>query len=54
MKKMKKITLFILLAVFCTSINGQKKPKIKGNKIVTEFGKEILGDFNAIEIDDNL
>ena len=52
--KMKKITLFILLAIFCTTIYGQKKPKIKGNKIVTEFGKEILGDFNAIEIDDNL
>lgn len=52
--KMKKITLFILLAIFCTTIYGQKKPKIKGNKIVKELTKEILLEFNAIEIDDNL
>ncbi|WP_027392450.1 GIN domain-containing protein [Aquimarina latercula] len=51
---MKKITILIVLLSITTITFGQKKPKIKGNKVVTELNKEILENFNAIEIDDAL
>jgi hypothetical protein len=51
---MKKITTIIFILTFSISINAQKKPKIKGNKIITEVTMEIPENFNAIEIDDNL
>ncbi|WP_027395081.1 GIN domain-containing protein [Aquimarina latercula] len=51
---MKKITLFIVLLSITTISFAQKKPKIKGNKVVTELSKEIFENFNAIEIDDAL
>lgn len=45
------IALFLLL--FTTLVIAQKKEKIKGSKTVTIENREI-GDFNALEIDDNL
>ena len=51
---MKNITILILLIFVSTCTFAQKKPKIKGNKIVKELTREILVAFNAIEIDDNL
>ena len=50
---MKKIVLGIIL-LFSVVAVAQKKPKIKGNKIVTEINKDILESFNAVEIDDAL
>lgn len=50
---MKKVLVAsILLMSVCAY--AQKKPKIKGNKEVTEMSKEIYESFNAIEVDDGL
>ncbi len=49
MKKLLLITL--LMATF--TVCGQRKPKIKGNRIVTEI-REDLPPFNAIELIDDL
>ena len=51
---MKKAIFIIFLVSFATSVSAQKKPKIKGNKVVMEINKEIYESFNAIEIDDAL
>ena len=49
---MKKLMLLSLLMV-PLMILGQRKPKIKGNREVTEVREE-LPSFNAIELNDNL
>ncbi|TLP80133.1 GIN domain-containing protein [Maribacter sp. ACAM166] len=51
---MKKHVLFFAIALISVSLAAQKKPKIKGNKEVTQVIKEIQGEFNALEIDDAL
>lgn len=51
---MKKIILVVLLLSFSSFTFAQKKPKIKGNKTVTEITKDIFEPFNTIEIDDAL
>lgn len=50
---MKKNTALLLLLLVTTLTFGQKREKIKGSKIVTIEKKEV-GDFDAIEADDNL
>ncbi|WP_372745338.1 GIN domain-containing protein [Lutibacter sp.] len=50
---MKKIVLILVLLMISTSSFAQKKPKLKGNKVVTDVFKTLDG-FNAIEISDNL
>jgi hypothetical protein len=51
---MKKVTVLLILLSFSAFSYAQKKPKIKGNKVVTEITKEIYESFNAVEIDDAL
>jgi hypothetical protein len=51
---MKKQTIFFLAALITLSVTAQKKPKIKGNKEITQVIKEIPEEFNALEIDDAL
>ncbi len=50
---MKKHAALILLLLVTTLTFAQKREKIKGSKIVTVSQKEV-GDFDAIEVDDNL
>lgn len=50
---MKKNTALLLLLLVTTLTFGQKREKIKGSKVVTIEKKEV-GDFDAIEADDNL
>lgn len=50
---MKKYTILLLLFLSTTFALAQKKEKIKGSKTVTVEQKEI-GNFNALEVDDNL
>lgn len=50
--KMKNILLIILVLTVCT-VHSQRKPKIKGNKNVTDVREE-LPPFNAIELNDDL
>ena len=49
---MKKIILLLIVLLPMLSI-GQRKPKIKGSRIVTEVSEE-LPPFNAIVLNDNL
>ena len=49
---MKKFLLPLLL-LFMVSMTAQRKPKIKGNRVVTEVNGE-LPSFNAIVLEDNL
>ncbi|MEM8998820.1 MAG: DUF2807 domain-containing protein [Bacteroidota bacterium] len=49
---MKHLTI-CLLSLFSTMLLAQRKPKIKGNRMVTEV-REVLPPFNAIELKDNL
>jgi hypothetical protein len=51
---MKKQTIFFVAALMSLSMVAQKKPKIQGNKEVTQVIKEIPEEFNALEIDDEL
>jgi hypothetical protein len=51
---MKKSILVIIAIAVSTIAFGQKKPKIKGNKVLTEVIKEIPENFNAVEVDDAL
>ncbi len=51
---MKRVTVLIILLAFSVHTYAQKKPKIKGNRVVTEMTKELFESFNAIEIDDAL
>ncbi len=51
-KMMKKLTVLLLLLVH-VGVVAQRKPKIKGNRTVTEV-KEELAAFNAIELKDDL
>jgi len=51
---MKKILIFLFAIGICSFSYAQKKPKIKGNKDVTQVIGEISEDFNALEIDDGL
>ncbi len=51
---MKKILIFLFVIGLCSSSYAQKKPKVKGNKEVTQVIREIPEDFNALEIDDGL
>ena len=51
---MKKLLIFLLATGLCTLSYAQKKPKIKGNKDVTQVIGDIPEDFNALEIDDGL
>ncbi len=51
---MKKVLIFLLAMGLCSFSYAQKKPKIKGNKDVTQVIGEIPKDFNALEIDDGL
>ncbi|MEL1254940.1 DUF2807 domain-containing protein [Flavobacterium sp. DGU38] len=50
---MKKNTVLILLLLVTTFTFAQKREKVKGTKIVTTSIKEV-GDFDAIEVDDNI
>ncbi|MFB9077206.1 GIN domain-containing protein [Flavobacterium procerum] len=50
---MKKSTALLLLLFVTTLTFAQKREKIKGSKIVTTSIKEV-GNFDAIEVDDNL
>ncbi|MDX6182337.1 DUF2807 domain-containing protein [Flavobacterium sp. Fl-77] len=50
---MKKISILLLLLVVTATSFAQKREKIKGSKIVTTSIKEV-GDFDAIEVDDNI
>jgi len=49
---MKKIIVVALITFTCV-VNAQRKPKIKGSRIVTEVEKE-LPPFNAIKLTENL
>lgn len=51
--KMKKYTTILLLLLSTTLTLAQKKDKVKGSKTVTVEQKKV-GDFEAIEIEDNL
>ena len=53
MYKMKYSHLIVFFLLATTLAIGQNKEKIKGSKVVVEKPKEI-GDFTAIEIEDNL
>ncbi len=50
---MKCHLLLLLLLTIPFTLLGQRKPKIKGNRSVTEV-RETLPPFNAIELNDNL
>ncbi len=50
---MKKVVILLMSLTVSLSACAQKKPKIKGNKIVTDIFNS-LEDFNAVEIGDNL
>jgi len=50
---MKNIFILLVLCAFTVSVVAQKKPKLKGNKMVTDVFNT-LDEFNAIEISDNL
>lgn len=50
---MKNIFIVLVLCIFTVSAVAQKKPKLKGNKMVTDVFNT-LEEFNAIEISDNL
>ena len=50
---MKKNTVIILLLLVSSLTFAQKREKIKGSKVVTIEKKEV-GDFDALEADDNL
>jgi len=50
--RVKKFIILILLCSTCI-LHGQRKPKIKGNKAVTDI-REDLPPFNAIELNDDL
>ncbi len=52
--RMKKLMLIVALLSFSISIFAQKKPKIKGNRIINEITKDISETFNTVEIDDEL
>jgi len=49
---MKKI-IFVLIALAPIFLMAQRKPKIKGSRVVTEV-REDLPAFNAVELNDNL
>lgn len=51
---MKKNTIFLLLVLVSLSLTAQKKPSIKGNKLVSEISRVIPEKFNALEVDDGL
>lgn len=51
---MKKQLILLTVLLVGVAVSAQKKPKIKGNKEVTQVIKEISQDFNALEIDDAL
>lgn len=51
---MKKILIFLFAIGLCSFSYAQKKPKVKGNKEVTQVIRQIPEDFNALEIDDGL
>ncbi len=46
--------LIVALLSFSICIFAQKKPKIKGNRVINEITKDIPETFNTIEIDDEL
>lgn len=50
---MKKNIVFCIVTLISITLTAQKKPKIDGNKVVTDVFKT-LEAFNAIEIADNL
>ncbi|WP_163407656.1 GIN domain-containing protein [Flavobacterium ajazii] len=50
---MKKNAALMLLLLVTTFTFAQKREKVKGTKIVTTSVKEV-GDFDAIEVDDNI
>lgn len=50
---MKKQLIVVIALCIGVSVMAQKKPKIKGNKVVTDVYRT-LEDFHAIEIGDNL
>ena len=50
---MKKHNLLILLLLMSVTVVAQKKPKIKGNKVVTNVYQSLEG-FSSIEIGDDL
>jgi hypothetical protein len=50
---MKLKIILLTFLILSSALFAQKKSKIKGNKLVTDVYME-LGDFNAIEIGDNL
>ncbi|WP_074405490.1 MULTISPECIES: GIN domain-containing protein [Aquimarina] len=52
--RIKKSILIVALLSLSISIFAQKKPKIKGNRIIKELTKDIPETFNTIEIDDEL
>ena len=49
---MKRYLPFLIL-LFTISVFAQRKPKIKGNRVVTQIS-ETLPDFNAIVLQDDL
>ncbi|OAB80339.1 GIN domain-containing protein [Cochleicola gelatinilyticus] len=51
---MKKLFLTVIAASITLSCAAQKKPKIKGDRNVTEIEKVIVNPFNTVEIDDGL
>lgn len=51
---MKKTLIFLFAIGLCSFSYAQKKPKVKGNKEVTQVIRQIPEDFNALEIDDGL
>ena len=48
-----KNVLSLLIILFAISVSAQRKPKIKGNRVVTQVS-ETLPDFNAIILQDDL
>lgn len=50
---MKKINILLLLLIVTSTTFSQKREKIKGSKVVTTSIKEV-GDFDALEADDNI
>ncbi len=48
-----KKTFLLLLILLTISVTAQRKPKIKGNRVVTQVN-ETLPDFNAIVLEDDL
>lgn len=51
---MKKLTLLLMLSFISMASFAQKKPKIKGDKNVTTIANNIIKEFTAIEIADEL